>query len=771
MEENKPDARKPSESIDGRFRDAALDRHGRSDGLGPVMEVGKPSSDGPRVPRRWRAELARLRQRPIGYVPPVEYADCGPACLAAVLEYHGIAVDIDTLRDELGTGRNGVSAKALVQVGAKYGLVGRGVRASLDALRHLPPGTILFWDFNHFVVLESYVGDHLQIVDPAHGRRRIRTRDADKSFTGVAIEFLPTTPALNRVKRGSRRRQALARLGYFLPRTRAWVTTVVTSIAIVLFSLALPISVGQVVDQSSKSATSSSTLGVLVIALVILGVGYFLLLAARGFAIVKLQSLMDKNSTVRLFAVLMSLPYDYFARRHPGDLLQRTRTSLRIRNIISALTISAAFDSILVLIYLAILVSRDPLMALIAAGLGAALAGVVAATWRRLWNLSASTLDAQVQANSNLMELIEGVLTVKALGAEPAVSARWQNLFAQEVSSGTRYRRSLSLVSAVVTAIQFVAPLCILLVGFFQLRAGSVSLGDVVSFSALSVGFFTPLSTLALALLQMSSLGPELSRVSDIVDNAPTVERDFQSIDSETAGEIELDDVEFTYKGSAVPAVSGLTIAFKRGSYVGVLGASGSGKSTLGLLVAGIYLPTRGRIEIDGVQTTVLDMSQYRSDIGYVDQNSRLFFGSIAENLLLGAVDASRESMIRAAKLAEIHDAITALPMEYETILGVGGGGLSGGQRQRIALARCLLSEPRTIILDEATSAVDPETERKILANLRSLGATLVVIAHRLSLVDDADKVIVLADGRVRLSGSPEEVRLDRRLDDDGVLY
>lgn len=748
-----------SEPIHTRFRRDSATEQRSQDLLGEVAEVSRLRGNRQRIGSLLRGAVHQFGHQRVRYFPQVQHADCGAACLASVLDYFGLDFDIDKVRLELGVGRDGVSARKIVEVANRFDLAARGVRTTLEGLRQLPTGTILFWDYRHFVVLESFEGATLVVVDPAHGRRRLTYRDADHAFTGVAIEFFPQAGA-DRSKRntGSHGSHFWARLRYFLPRARrSWLVAGLTSLALVAFNLALPFLTGSVVQLASDQGNISAPLAMLVGGLVAVSVAFFALQTARGLAITRLQSVMDKESTIGLVGSLMRLPYAFFERRHAGDLMQRARTSLRIRNIVSSITLSAAFDAIIVLLYMALLFSQHWLVATVAVGLATLLIGTIALSWRHLWDLAATSLDAQVDSNNKLIESLDGMLTVKALGAEPEITRRWLNAFARDVTAGTAYRRGIAWVSAAILTVQFIAPIAMLVVSYLLLQSGSLEIGQLVALSTIMIGFFAPLGSFCLAFIQMASLGPELARVADVVDAEPERSGSLR-VATQRPQPILLTDVEFTYEGATRSSVAEINLAVPARSYMGLIGPSGSGKSTIAALIAGIYTPTEGSITVGDVDLRDANRSAYREGIGYVDQNSRLFAGSILENLTLSQNGASRENVQRASSIAELDHVVEELPMGYETMLGSGGVGLSGGQRQRIALARALLSEPKILILDEATSAVDPETEARIFANLRKLDCTLIVAAHRLGLVTAADQIAVVRAGRVVEVGTPDEI-------------
>lgn len=756
-----------------RFRRQAMERRLSRRQFGdPLTTVIGRREAVPDLSGGWLRLKARARngrggqRRPVPVVYQTEASDCGPASLAMVLNYHRVPVNLAELREQMAISRNGVSARTLLDVARSHGLSARGVRVGVPGLRNLRPGSILFWNFDHFVVFERATGRHVYIVDPAFGRRRMTADAVSDAFTGVALEFGPPLGGVRAEQpRGRFRRHPAAGrspwryLGYFLSREQPWKRLTGFSVLLMLFSLCTPLMTAYVVA-NAPSASHGQGARTLTLALGVLGAAgaYALLQILRGLNLVSLQAIADRQVTLGILEHLLGLPYDYFTRRNPGDLAMRVRTSTAVRQVLTTSALSALVDGLMVLVYLCLMLVGDTGFALVTLVLAAAQVLVLLVFWNNQRYLAAEALERQATAEGDLMEILDGMQTLKASGLESAAGERWSHSLIDEINARSRSRRSQAVALALGVTVQFVAPLAILVYGYLRVSRGDISLGVAVGYASLSVGLFAPLANLVQNALQVSGLAATLARLTDIVEHSP--EQAGRGATVDLRGRVELSGVTFSHPGSAVPAVDSVSMCVEPGSFVAILGRSGSGKSTLASLIAGLQTPAAGSVSYGGVSLAEADRVDMRRRLSYVDQESRVFAGSIWDNIAYGMPDAPHERVVQAARLARIDEEIRAMPVGYSTLLGPGGLGVSGGQRQRIALARALLREPDMLILDEATSALDAPTEAEIFGELLGRDMTLIVVAHRLAVLESADKIVILTEGRVTGEGGFHDLGL-----------
>jgi len=732
---------------------------GAGDGAGDGAAEGTADGAGPSLLGRFPA-LGRLRilgrRRGVPHIQQTTSADCGAACLAMVLAYHGKQVRLDEVRDVAGAGTRGLDALTLLQVGRWYGLRGRGVKVpEIAQLAFLPPGSILHWGFRHFVVFERWRGEKgAEIVDPAAGRLLAGTETLRRAFTGVALTFEPGDD----FEPGRLERRGVGRyLRQIFRQSGLLSRVVVLSVLVQLFALAVPVLTGLLVDRVVPRE-DQELLAVVGVGLVGVALFYFLAWLLRDYLLLALRTRLDTRMTLDFLDHLVDLPYAFFQQRSAGDLMMRLNSNSTIRELLTTGALSGILDGSLVLLYLAVLFVVSPAMGWLVLGLGMLRVGVFFATRRRQRELMSEALEAEARSRGYQVQMLVGMETLKAAGAEKRSVELWSNLFVDELNVVLDRGRLDAWVNAVLNALAVASPLAILVLGGSLVLEGSLSLGTMLAASALAGSFLVPLTNLVNTSFQLQRMGSYLERLNDVLEAPKEQDRTAVVPAGTLAGHITLEHVSFRYTPLAPMVIKDVSLEIPPGQFIAVVGLSGSGKSTLASLLVGLFLPTSGRVLYDGVDLARLDFRSLRRQIGYVPQAPYLFGSSIRSNIAIGEPSVPYDRVVEAARQAEVHDEIMALPMGYETLLADGGSTLSGGQRQRIALARALLRQPAILLLDEATSSLDALTEERIHRRLSSLRSTRIVIAHRLSTVREADRILVMDDGVLVEGGTHAEL-------------
>ena len=691
----------------------------------------------------------------------MEAVECGAASLAMVLAYYGKYVPLEELRVMCGVSRDGAKASSLLRAARSYGLVSRGFQMEAADLRTVARPAVIFWAFQHFMVVEGirtrFGRTVVAVNDPASGPRLIDWDEFDAGFTGVVLTFEPG-PDFARGGRPTRVGEALLRRR--MPTGRALPLVLLASLLLVVPGLLAPAFSRVFIDRVFTGGVTAYLLPLLV-AMGTTAFGAFVLTSVQRHYLLRIEIRVGLVSSARFFRHLLRMPISFFLQRQPAEVAKRVSANDMVAEILSRDVATTIVNLVLVVFYAAILLRYDLLLGLI--GVSMASLNIAVLRWvARARTDAVAALRADrgklTVATFNTLQLIE---TVKATGAEPEAFQRWSGFLAKVVSSKQKLGISTAALMAVPPLLAGVNSGLILLVGGLRVIDGVITAGMLVAFQTL-------LAQLSRPITQLTNLGDRLQEVTADLTRLHDVERHpvaacFQRPAGEADGTrlegyLRFEDVNFGYGPLSPPAIQHVTLSLVPGRRLAIVGGSGSGKSTVGRLAAGLYEPWTGDILLDGRPRAEVARTVLAASVSYVDQDISLFEGTIRDNLTLWNDEIPDEVVTQALRDAAIYDMIAARPGGIHSKVLEGGRNFSGGQRQRLELARALVNQPTLLILDEATSALDPQTERVIADNLRRRGCACLLIAHRLSTVRDADEIVVLDRGEMVERGRHAEL-------------
>jgi len=697
------------------------------------------------------------RQLPL--ILQAEAAECGLACLAMVLGFHGYDIDLGTLRRRYAASLKGMTLRDLVQVASGMGLSTRAVRVDLGELSKLRSPCILHWDLNHFVVLERVDGRSITIRDPARGRRTVSYEEASRTFTGVALEVFPSENFRPRTERQDLRLRHMFRhiggLGGSLT------NILLLSFGIEVVALLMPIGSQIIIDEVIVSADRDLLLTVGV-ALALLLVMQLLTSAARGWAIMLIGTKVSLQWNTGLFDHLSRLPLDFFEKRHVGDIISRFGSLATIQKALTTDLVQAVLDGIMSIGMVGMMFLYGGWLgwvAVITTALNLALRLFRYGPYRSSTEQSI-VFDAKQQ--THFIETIRGIASVKLLGLRERRRSAWLNYLVDSINAKLRLQR-LDLIFGRANDLLFGADrLVVIILGAEMVIDGRMSLGMLVAFLSYKDQFTSRVGSLLSSWFQLRMLNVQTDRLADIVMAAPEeVASDLPATRRQrenTPGALRADGISLRYGMTEPWVLRDVDLDIPAGGNVAITGPSGCGKTTLLKVLMGLRAPDEGRILFDDADIRLAGSSAYRHCIAGVLQDDGLFAGSIAENIC-GFDSRPDQGWIEecAARAAILMD-VRRMPMGFESLVGDMGSTLSGGQKQRIVLARALYRRPRILFMDEATSHLDEATEAVIAAALRDMRMTRVTVAHRPATIAHADVVIPFL-----MLGANREAGLARR--------
>jgi len=698
---------------------------------------------------RWKKKIPVILQ--------TEVAECGLASVAMVANYHGHQTDLNALRRKYAISSKGATLQGLIKLADNLQLSSRPLRLELEELPQLQKPCILHWDLNHFVVLKSVKGNKITIHDPAVGVRCLQLNEVSKHFTGVALELTPT-PDFKPLKIKKR-----AKLSDFWGRItglkRILVQVLILSLLLQLFAIASPFYMQLVVDDVIISRD--------VDLLIILAVGFgvlklinFGVTALRSTVILYMGTQLNIQMAANLLRHLLKLPLDYFEKRHIGDVVSRFGSLEDVKKLLTTGLIETVVDGIMAIGLLVMMFIYSSNLALIVIAAVTIYILIRLALYRPYRQLNEEAIVADAKQNSNFMETIRGIQSIKLFGNESQRQTIWQNYYADAMNTGIRIGK-LDIGYSFINGILFgLENIIVIYLAASLVMDSMMTIGMLYAFMSYKNQFTGKASALVNKFIQFKMLSLHLERIGDIV--LTEQEKDTEShqpVKPELInGALQLENISFRYSDNEPYLFQNLNLSVPQGNSIAIVGASGCGKTTLLKIALGLLEPEKGTISIDGQNIRKMGLRNYRNSIGTVMQDDQLLSGSIADNICFFDPEFNQQQIEECAQMAAIHQDIMTMPMGYHTLIGDMGSSLSGGQKQRLLLARALYKEPKILFLDEATSHLDVGLESIVNDTVKKLNITRVIIAHRPDTIAMADHIVALQNGKIEWIKTTDKV-------------
>lgn len=706
----------------------------------------------PKKPKKGRVKTPTVIQ--------MEAVECGAAALSIVLGYYGRRVPLEELRIEAGVSRDGSKASNVLKAARKYGLTAKGYKYDLENLYDVKLPVILFWNFNHFLVLEGFGSNgKVFLNDPASGPRVTTMEELDGSFSGVALTFEPGPE----FSKGGEKPSMVAALRRRLQGMEsALLYVVLCGLLLVVPGLVVPTFARVFIDEflvgGRQYLIRPLLLGMGITALVMMALTWL-----QEYFLLRLETKISVVESAKFFQHILRLPVSYFSQRFAGEIGSRVLINDKVASLISGRLATTMLDSMLIIFYASLMFVYDVGLTFLVIGLSLLNIVAIRMAARRRTDASRKLMQDEGKLIGTSMGGLQMIETLKATGSEPEFFARWSGYQAKAMSSEQELGKLSEYMGAVPVLVGTVITAAILLVGGGKVIDGEMTVGMLVAYQTLAAFFVRPLNTLVRFGADLQALEADMNRLDDVLDYpqdslyTQTATQDSSNV-LKLSGRIELRDITFGYNPLEPPLIENFNLTIEPGQRIAFVGGSGSGKSTVAKLISGLYEPWKGTVLFDGKPRNELPQKLIANSLGAVDQDIFLFSGTIRDNIAMWDSTIPDVNVTTAAKDAAIAGVVETRDGAYKSLIDEGGANFSGGQRQRLEIARALVGNPTILILDEATSALDPSTEMEIDEHLRRRGCTCIIVAHRLSTIRDADEIVVMQRGKIMQQGTHDEL-------------
>ena len=690
----------------------------------------------------------------------MEAVECGAASLGMILAFHKRIVPLAELRQACSISRDGSKATNILKAAKNYNLQAKGFKVEIEGLKELQCPYIVFWNFNHFVVVEGFNQKYVFLNDPAMGRRKVSLSEFSDAYTGVVLVFEPGES----FQKGGRKPSLFLSLSSRLQNSRwSLFYCILVGFFLVIPGLAMPTFSRIFVDQILIH-NREDWLRPLILAMLFTATLTALLNRLQLQLLRRLKIKLAMGMSSKFIWHLLHLPVSFYDQRFAGEISSRIKLNNDLANLLSGQLATTLISALMVVFYAIVMWQYDQVLTLI--GIAFVFINILALQWvaRLRTDTNVRLMQEQGKVSGVAISGLQSIETLKASGLESDFFNRWAGYYSKSVNVRQEMANLTQNLGILPTFLSGIASMLLLAVGGLRVMDDSLTIGMLVAFQSLMQQFMQPVNQLVSLGSSLQEVEGKLNRLDDVLSN-PQEERiqdeeiNIKSyISPKLAGFLELNKITFGYNRTAPPLIENFSLSLKPGQRIALVGGSGSGKSTVAKLVAGLYQPWDGSINFDGESRNRIPPQVLVNSIATIEQDIKLFAGTVRDNLTLWDTTIPDSNLMQACRDAAIHETILSLPGGYNADLLEGAANLSGGQRQRLEIARALVNNPAILLMDEATSALDSESEKVIDQNIRLRGCTCIIVAHRLSTIRDCDEIIVMDKGKIVQRGTHEEL-------------
>lgn len=693
-----------------------------------------------------------------------DITDCGAACLASIAEYYKLKIPVSKIRQIAGTDTKGTNALGMIKAAEQLGFTAKGVKGKIDALPKIPlpaiAHVVVKEILQHYVVIYSIKKEIVEYMDPGDGKlHKVPISEFEKIWTGVLILLVPGDNFVVKNEKVSN----IARFVYLLQPHRSIILQCLVGAALyTVLGLSMSFYVEKITDYVLVGG-NSNLLNIMSVAMLFILIIQVFLGAMQSYFMLNTGQQIDARLILGYYKHLMRLPQRFFDTMRVGEIISRINDAVKIRAFINDVSISIIVNIFIILFSFVLMFIYSWKLALVLLAIIPLYIGIYIITNTLNKRYERRVMEDAADLESQLVESLNSVRTIKQFGIEDFTNLKTETRFIKFLN--TVFRSGVnSIFSGQSSAfINTLFTIIMLWVGSYFVLDSEITPGKLFSFYAI-IGYFTsPIGKLVETNKTIQNAMIAADRLFEIMDLERESDENKIDFAKELNGDIRFQDISFSY-GTRTRVFEDFQLTIPKGKITAIIGESGSGKTTIAALLQKLYPIDGGKIYIGNQSIEYFTNSSMRQHIATVPQQLDLFAGSIIENIALGEFNPDIQRIISICKDLNILKFIENLPNGFATRIGENGVGLSGGEKQRLAIARAIYRDPDILILDEATSSLDSESEHSVqqaITSFNQLGKTVIIIAHRLSTVMSADKIVVLEKGRLLEEGTHTDLYIE----------
>lgn len=696
------------------------------------------------------------------YRPQVDSRDCGVASLAMIFEYYGSYYSLATLRELAKTTQEGTTAFGLIKAAESKGFATHAIRADMSLFNEeltypfiahiIKEGKLL----HYYVVLgQDKKNIHIADPDPAVKITKLSRKYFNEEWTGVAIFFAPTTS----YQVYKEKKKNLISFLPILGKQRGLIISIILATFLITIINIIGAYYLQSIIDTYVPNQMRNTLGIISIGLMVVYIFQQIISFFQEYLLHILGQRLSIDVILSYIKHVFKLPISFFSTRRTGEIVSRFTDANAIIDALASTILSIFLDVSIVFMLSVVLFSQSMILFFISLLVIPIYTIIIFSFMKTFDSMNQETMEANAVVSSSIIEDINGIETIKSLNSEKQRYEKIDGEFIDYLKKSFSYNCAESRQKSMKKISQLLLNVIVLWMGANLVMDNKLTLGQLITYNTLLTYFTSPLENIINLQTKIQTAQVANNRLNEVflVSSEFEEEKMVTSL-QKNSGDIKFDGVSYKY-GYGSDIISDINLTIKRGSKVSLVGTSGSGKTTLAKLLVNFFSPYKGKITLDDISLDQINKATLRNHINYLPQQPYVFNGTILENLLLGAHDnVTQEDILNAVEIAEIRSDIENMPLSYQTELTSDGTRISGGQRQRIALARALLTNSSVLILDEATNSLDVLTEKKVIDNLMNLNKTIIFIAHRLTISERTEYIVVLDKGKIIEQGNHKDL-------------